>query len=89
MAESAEVKQELFVKDGKSLSLDGVVSVDGLSDDYLTVNTVSGSISIEGEGLRIDSLTKEDGRIKVIGRIRGIFYKDKQEKEGIFKKLFG
>ena len=89
MTESTVVKQELVVKDGRLLSLDGVVSVDALGDDYLTVNTVSGSITVEGESLKIESLTKEDGKIKVIGKISGVFYKETVEKQGLFKRLFG
>lgn len=89
MSDNVTLKQELVIKDGKTLTLDGVVSVDSLSEDYLCVQTIAGSISVEGENLKIDSLTKEDGKIKVLGKITGVFYKDTPVKQGMFKKLFG
>ena len=83
------IDQELVIKDRKSISLDGVISIESFNDDYLVLKTQGGNLSIEGEGLRIDSLNKDDGKISVVGRINGVFYSDGSAKQGLFKRLVG
>ena len=84
-----EIKQELRINDRRTLALNGVISIAEFGDECLTLETVGGEVSVEGEDLKIDSLTKEDGSILVLGKISGVFYRDKGSKPGFFKRLFG
>ena len=89
MSAENTISQEIFIKDRKNITLDGVISIESFNDDYLVLKTHGATLSIEGEGLRIDSLNKEDGKINVTGRINGVFYSDGAAKQGLFKRLFG
>ena len=84
-----EVKQELIVNDRRSLTLNGVISIAEFGNDCLTLQTCGGEVTVEGEDLKIESLTKEDGSILVQGKISGVFYRDNTPKQGFLKKLFG
>ena len=81
--------QQLIIKDRKELTLDGVKNVQGFGEDYLRIETVLGILNIEGSELKIESLTKEDGKIRVVGNISGVFYENQKTKKGFFSGIFG
>ena len=76
--------QELIIKDRRLLTVDGVKNVQSFGEDYLRIETVMGILNIEGGELKIESLTKEDGKIQVVGNISGIFYENQKTKRGFF-----
>ena len=47
-------------------------------------------IFVEGAEMRIESLTKEDGKIIIKGNVKGVFLKEESEgKHRFFERLFG
>ena len=89
MEEKARISQTLCLKDRAVLELDGVVNVESFTEDALTLATRAGGVSVEGSNLKIEDLSKGDGKILVTGKIDGIFYLDSgEEKRGFFGKLF-
>ena len=90
MTEKAiECKQELYIKNRSILTLDGVINVEGFNEDYMNIDTKCGKVMLEGENLKIESLTKEDGVITVSGNITGVFYKNEKAKGGFFSRMLG
>ena len=79
---------EMTVNNRERVSLNGVLNVSSFGEDFLSLNTALGEVIIEGSDLKIESLTKENGEILIIGKINGILYKDKREEKGFFGKLF-
>ena len=86
---SISQNQELLIKDRKLLTVDGVKNVQSFGEDYLRIETVLGILNIEGSELKIESLTKEDGKIRVVGNISGIFYENPKMKKGFFSGILG
>ena len=86
MTENTSIAQnhELIIKDRRLLTVDGVKNVQSFGEDYLRIETVMGILNIEGGELKIESLTKEDGKIQVVGNISGIFYENQKTKRGFF-----
>lgn len=79
----------LTVKERNRISLNGVINVASFDEGYVTLETNEGRICIEGQGLKIESLSREGGEIQITGKIDGVFYtKDKKAKSG-FRGLFG
>jgi sporulation protein YabP len=79
----------LTVKERNKITLNGVTNVVTFDNDYVTLETNEGKIFIEGQGLKIESLSQESGEIHITGRIDGVFYaKEKKAKNG-FARLFG
>ena len=74
---------------GKSFSMYGVNDIRAFDGGYISLDTTSGRISIEGDNLKIESLSKEDGRIYITGDISGVFCdSDTKEKKGFVKRIF-
>ncbi len=89
MEENTTIRQTLCLKNRETLELDGVLNVEGFAEDLLTLATRAGRVSVEGSDLKIEDLSKGDGRILVTGKIDGVFYTDGgEEKRGLFGKLF-
>ncbi len=86
--EKGEIKHTLLtVKNRTVLTINGVLNVISFDEDYLTLETNEGRIGVEGQGLKIESLTRDNGEIEIAGIIRGVFYTDKKMKEKPFLRL--
>ena len=74
---------------GSSVSMYGVKDIRGFDEGYVSLDTASGKISVEGENLKIESLSKEDGHVFISGNVSGVFCDiEVNEKKGFMKRLF-
>lgn len=77
---------DITVKSRESLTVTGVSEVLGFDSDFVTAMTDEGKVEIEGENLKILSMSSETGNLGITGRIDGIFFqKAKPLKKGLFK----
>ena len=79
------LSHNIHLTDKKRLVIDRVINVEGFDEEYLSLSTHCGTISVEGHELKIESLTKEDEKIMITGEINGIFYVEGKNKKGIGK----
>ena len=84
--EKSEVK--LTVENRRTLFMDGVVHVVGFDEDYVSLDTKLGRVVIEGEEMKIESLTNDSGEIKIVGIISAVIYTDQKTKAGMLRRLF-
>lgn len=88
--ENFEKERSIVITLGKSFSMYGVDDIRGFDEGYVSLNTKSGKITVEGNDLKIESLSKEDGHIYVSGDISGVFCESEVEKsKGIIKRMLG
>ena len=73
--EEKNYKQKLLLSDRKRLSIDAVINVDALGDDYVELNSDAGKIIIEGSELKIEELNQEKRTVSIVGSICSIIYK--------------
>lgn len=78
--------QNLVISSRASLNCDSVRDVEEFSDEFVIINTDYGRLSIEGEGLRIKELNEKEGKISIIGKITGLFFRDESERPSFFKR---
>ena len=67
---------------GKTTLLNVIGGLDGFAD---------GTLTVEGEELKIGTLDTERGEVSLSGKINGLFYSDdghSSEKKGLFSKMF-
>lgn len=95
-----EVKKEIKIEDRKSglmlenrkkLSLSGVVDVISFNEEQIVLNTVLGSLTIKGEGLKMNKLDVQNGEVVMVGIVNSFIYTNKEskkDKESILSKLF-
>lgn len=82
MTDNTVKKNELLLTNRNQLILDGVKSIDSFDEDYLEIDTELGKMSVEGGELKIEEFLQSSGKIKIKGRINGLFY----QKENLKKK---
>lgn len=82
-------KNKITVIIGHSFSMIGVEDIRGFDEGYVSLDTASGRISVEGSDLKIESLTKDDGCIFIKGNVSGVFISSEEKKRGFFAKFFG
>lgn len=84
-------KSSLSIEDRKKLNLSGVLEVINFDEDKITLNTVLGTLTIKGEGLKMNKLDVQNGDVMVFGYISSMIYSGKsgkKSKESLVKKLF-
>ena len=74
---------------GQSFSMEGVKDIRGFDEEYVSLDTACGRISVEGSELKIESLTKDSGSVFISGKISGVFIANEEKKRGIFGRFFG
>ncbi len=82
--------QNLYLKDRRALSVDAVENIENFDGESITLNTRLGVLFVEGENLRVENLSREDGKIYIVGKITGMYYTGDSEKQnkGFFKRIF-
>lgn len=80
----------LIIKKREVAELEGVLEVIRFDENEVLLETVSGTLSIDGEGLHLSEWNTERGLASLEGRIDAITYFDKkQEDSKAHNKLFG
>lgn len=76
----------IHIKDRETLSMTEVFEVLSFDNDFVTVSTALGKVEIEGDGLKIISMSSESGEMLLVGRIDGVYYSKTSPKKGFFSK---
>ena len=74
-------KQVITLINREELFIDKVNTIDEFADDFLQISTEEGIIDVEGEELKIEEFINESGKIKVVGKISGVFFKKVKQKK--------
>lgn len=73
------------VRDRQEIRIDGVSDVISFDEVGVALETVCGSMAIEGEGLHITVLNVSEGKVEISGRVNGVYYYEKNTaKRGLF-----
>ena len=74
----------VVIKSRKEISVSGIKSILGFGEDYVLLDTECGKLEIEGEGMRIDGLSKEDGLANIKGHVNSLYYHRQKLSKGLF-----
>lgn len=78
--------EKIMIENRKRLSMTGVISVNGYSEQTLKLSLTNTCIVINGKGIKITSFNKDTGNLSCEGEIGEIRYTEK--KGNIIKRLF-
>ncbi len=76
MDTSSTNQQTLSLSSRKRFEADGVKNILTFNDDYVELDTNLGILTLEGEGMRVEELSKDKTKILIIGNISGLFYRE-------------
>lgn len=89
MSEQTPKKHNLILENRKNLSLGGIDDVLGFNEETVTLSGSFGILVVRGENLHISKLSLETGEVTLDGKINALIYsEDRQEKSGVFSRLF-
>ncbi len=88
MSDINSINQTVVLTDRSDLVIDSVENIISFDETFLVIATGGGRLNIEGSELKVESLTKNDGKIHIVGKISGIFYSSETNKRGAFSKIF-
>ena len=82
----------LTIKHRQGIQLDGVLEIIRFDEAEVLLETVCGTLSIDGEALRLSEWNTERGLAALDGRIDAVTYFDKKQEDsgargGLFRKL--
>ena len=81
-------KNDIAIRSRKHIDVTGVIEVISFDDKAVTMITCLGEMTVEGDGLKIETLDTDRGIVSVDGKVSAvIYYDDPQHTEK--KKLFG
>ena len=86
-----EKKNIAFLEERKRLTVTGVISVIRFEEKEAEISTELGTLLLTGDGLHLDGLDAEGGKVILSGLIRSLYWPDEhgsKEKKGLFRGLF-
>ena len=86
---NAEHRQDIIISDRARLSISGVEDVQSFDETSVILKTNNGMVAVDGEGLHINELSVETGKISIEGNIGGVVFFDAAEqkkKRGFFTR---
>lgn len=83
-----EGPSDLFLYDAGRAELTGISDVEGFTDTTIVAICKFGTLTIDGESLKIESFDSSKGTLSVTGNIYGFFYIDRSSKEKKKKGFF-
>ena len=81
---------ELNLKSREKMSLSGIKEIISFDESEITLKTLCGDLTIDGENIHINVLNVSIGELELVGKINGIYYSDisNNEKHSILGKIF-
>ena len=85
---SNELLHVLSLKGRERLNIGGVTDVLCFDEQAVRLVTVSGELTVSGEGLHISHLQLETGDVHLCGRVDSMVYTSVQKHRPLLKRLF-
>lgn len=79
ISDNTQNTQMITLKDRSRLSITGVEDVQSFDDKSIILKSNHGMVAIDGESLRIDELSTDNGVLLVEGQIGGVFFFEPSE----------
>ena len=76
----------LSLDERKQAALTGVREVLAFDENQVVLMTDTGELCLTGQDLHVTKLMLEEGQLTVEGRLDGIFYTQRQNKRGLFRR---
>ncbi len=90
MAEAQlQLPHKLTLNEREKLTMTGVTEVMSFDDNTVALNTSLGTLIIQGEDLKLKTLSLEMGQVAVDGRVSALIYEEPRVSGGLWHRLFG
>lgn len=85
-SDNLQLPHKLTLNERKSLTMTGVTEVISFDDSTVVLTTVLGNLEIQGENLKLKTLSLDGGQVAVDGKIFSMVY-DEPQSGGFWSRL--
>ena len=85
--DNLQFPHKLTLNERNKLTLSGVTEVLSFDDTTVTLHTTMGDLEIQGQELKLKSLSLEGGQLEVTGHICAFFYEEPRPAGGFWSRL--
>ena len=89
MAEQQGLPHGLSLSERKKLTMTGVTEVVSFDDQWVVLKTSLGTLTVQGQDLKLKQLTLDGGNVAVDGEISALSYEQPRTRGGWAGRLFG
>lgn len=82
--EPTQLPHRLTLDERNRLTMTGVSEVVGFDDTFVTLHTALGNLEVQGQQLKLKSLSPEMGQVEISGHITGLFYAEPRQKRSFW-----
>ena len=87
--ERMALPHKLTLEQRKKLTMTGVTEVVSFEENSVILKTALGTLVIQGQQLRLKTLSLEGGQVDVSGTISALIYEEPRSTGGVLRRLFG
>ena len=80
---------KLTLNERKSLTMTGVTEVVSFDESAVILKTALGTLAIEGNDLKLKTLSLDGGQVAVDGSVCALIYEENRPSGGVLRRLFG
>lgn len=80
--EKSGLPHKLTLEERKNLILTGATEVLRFDEEMAMLSTSQGRVIVQGEGLKLKTLSLEGGTVSITGKICGIIYEEPRHRRG-------
>lgn len=86
--EHPALPHKLTLNERKNLSMIGVTEVVSFDDTAVVLRTAQGTLSVQGSGLQLKTLSLDGGQVAVDGTVTALIYEEPHASRGVLQRLF-
>lgn len=80
---------KLTLNERSRLTISGVTEVISFDDASVVLKTCMGTLTVQGDGLQLKTLSVEGGQVEVDGTVSSLSYEEPRTEGGWLSRLFG
>lgn len=84
-----QMPHTLQMKERRQLTMSGVTEVVSFEENAVTLQTVMGTLLVQGQQLQLKNLSLEGGQVAVEGSISALLYEEPRVKGSWWQRLLG
>jgi len=79
----------IYLEDRKKLTVTDVTDIENFNEEAILINLSGGSLAVKGQGLHIQRLDLDEGKVIITGFVNSAVYTEKKDRQdkGFLKKI--
>ena len=86
-SQEIQLPHKLTLHERKALTMTGVTEVVSFDDTAVVLRTVLGTLEVQGQELKLKTLSLDGGQVAVDGHICALYYEEPRQKHGLWERL--